>query len=214
MSDIISTLLYYTLYALLALLIILIPLGVLIYFLPEKIKKKHWILEFLSNIGKNFIEKSNQPTNQTSLSLNFSSFSSSISDVLKSFKPESFSSEQELEKQLAQYLRGQGFQVKRQVHIGEKERIDLKVSDGFSDYYIEIKEINSKSAIDRAIGQIERYLQYLNPSQLIFLALITKNIDTRELDLIRQKGVEVVEIQAFKKQNHKKRKEININIRV
>jgi len=74
--------------------------------------------------------------------------------------------------------------------------------------------IYSKSAIDRAIGQVERYLQYLNPSQLIFLALITKNIDTRELDLIKQKGVEVVEIQAFKKQNNRKRKEININIRV
>jgi len=136
MSDILITFLYYTLYGIFGLFLVLIVFGAIAYFLPEEIRKKHWVLEFLYNIGKNFMEKSNQPVSQTSLSLNFPSFSSSISDVLKSFKPESFSSEQELEKQLTQYLRGQGFQVKRQIHIGERERIDLKVSDGFSDYYI------------------------------------------------------------------------------
>jgi maleate cis-trans isomerase len=194
---------------------VVIPLGFLTYFLPENIKKKHWIFQFLSNIGENFIKNANKSINTNlSLNFNFSSFSSSIVEVLRGFKPESFSSEQELEKQLAQYLRGQGFEVKRQVHIGERERIDLKVSDNFQDYYIEIKEINSKSAIDRAVGQIERYLRYLNPSNLIFLALITKNIDTKDLDLIRNKGVEVVEIQAFKKQNNRRKKEINISIKV
>jgi hypothetical protein len=211
MNNILLSTLHYLLYFALGLFILLIFLGVIAYFLPENIRKKHWILEFLHNIGKNFIEKANQPSNQTNLSFNFSS---SIPEVLKSFKPEAFSSEQELEKQLAQYLKGKGFQVKRQVHIGERERVDLKVSDGLSDYFIEIKEINSKSAIDRSIGQIERYLQYLNPSQLIFLALITKNIDTSTLDLIRQKGVEVIEIQAFKNKNNKRKKEININIKV
>ncbi|MEO2154601.1 MAG: hypothetical protein ABGW69_02225 [Nanoarchaeota archaeon] len=43
---------------------------------------------------------------------------------------------------------------------------------------------------------------------------MTKNIDTKDLDLIRQKGIEVVEIQAFKKQNNKRKKEININIKI
>ncbi|MEO2154600.1 MAG: hypothetical protein ABGW69_02220 [Nanoarchaeota archaeon] len=99
--DLIATLLTWIFYIILIAIIILIPLGLLVYFLPENTKKKHWFLQFLSNIGENFIKNANKPTN-INLSFNFSSFGSSIVEVLKGFKPESFSSEQELEKQLAQ----------------------------------------------------------------------------------------------------------------
>ncbi|HIQ49973.1 MAG TPA: hypothetical protein EYH56_02130 [Nanoarchaeota archaeon] len=196
--------------------------AVIIAVLPEDLARRNNLFYSLWKIGKNIhknMEKQSKEWEKGAkldINFNFSSFSSSIVEVLKSFEPETFSSEQELEKQLTQFLKGQGFQVERQINIGPKERIDLKVSDGFQTYYVEIKEINSKSTIDRAVGQVERYLQYISPYQLVFLALITKNVDIKDLDLIKQKGVEVVEIKtvAKKSNNNRKSKTINISIKV
>jgi len=216
--DLLFTLVEWLIY----LAVFFIIAAVIIAVLPEDLARRNNLFYSLWKIGKNIhknMEKQSKEWEKGAkldINFNFSSFSSSIVEVLKSFEPETFSSEQELEKQLTQFLKGQGFQVERQINIGPKERIDLKVSDGFQTYYVEIKEINSKSTIDRAVGQVERYLQYISPYQLVFLALITKNVDIKDLDLIKQKGVEVVEIKtvAKKSNNNRKSKTINISIKV
>jgi len=70
---------------------------------------------------------------------------------LRDFVPEPVTNEEDLEKQMTQYLRAKGYKVDRQVRLGKGLRADLRVGNCI----IEIKIAYNRDALQRLIGQVE-----------------------------------------------------------
>jgi len=64
--------------------------------------------------------------------------------------------EEDLEKQLFQYLKAKGYNVKRQIRMRNGLRVDLFV-DGC---IIELKIVKNRSSLQRLIGQVADYRQF------------------------------------------------------
>ncbi|MCE4620622.1 MAG: hypothetical protein F7C33_06340 [Desulfurococcales archaeon] len=75
---------------------------------------------------------------------------------LRAFQPEPVLNEEDLEKQLTQYLRAKGYQVERQVKLGRGLRADLRVGDCI----VELKIAYGRDVLQRLLGQLRDYREY------------------------------------------------------
>ena len=75
---------------------------------------------------------------------------------LERFTPEAVRDEEELEKQLYQYLKAKGYRVTRQPRLPQGLRADLKVDECI----IELKILRTREQAQRLIGQIQDYRKY------------------------------------------------------
>lgn len=95
-------------------------------------------------------------------------------EALREFEPEPIRDEYDLEKQLYQFLKAKGFNLKRQAKIGGGLTVDML----FGKLGIELKVPTQRTHLQRLIGQVEDYLKRLD--HLIVLILNTgkvKNLD-------------------------------------
>ncbi len=94
-----------------------------------------------------------------------------IVNVLQEFKPEPVRDEEELEKQLYQYLRARlpEVPIQRQVYVGSY-RVDLQIGP----CGIELKIPRNKSHLQRLIGQVKDYSEQLD-------CIITLILDTGQV---------------------------------
>ncbi|NJE31169.1 hypothetical protein E3E38_08950 [Thermococcus sp. 18S1] len=80
-------------------------------------------------------------------------------DLLEDFQPETVRDEEDLEKQLYQFLRARlGSSVKRQYPVGD-QKIDIAIGDSVG---IEIKIAESRSRLQRLVGQVLDYVEYFD----------------------------------------------------
>ncbi len=79
-----------------------------------------------------------------------------IMEALNTFRPVRVRDEEDLEKQLYQYLRAKGFNVERQPQIAPGLRPDLRVDDCI----LEIKVPQARGDLQRLVGQAEDYLEH------------------------------------------------------
>ena len=100
-----------------------------------------------------------------------------IIEAVKNFRPEPIYDENDLEKQLYQYLKAKfpDLPVRRQVKLGEGLKIDLKVGP----CGIELKVPKSRSHLQRLIGQVRDYSEYLNcVIAVVFDAGVVKDLNS------------------------------------
>lgn len=112
-----------------------------------------------------------------------------ILDILEDFKPETVRDEEDLEKQLYQFLRARlGSSVRRQYQVGD-QKIDIVVGDSVG---IEIKIADSRSKLQRLVGQVLDYREYFDEVIAVILD-VGANVDLeRYIQKLKELGVEVV----------------------
>ena len=76
-----------------------------------------------------------------------------IIKLLKEFEAESIRDEEDLEKQVYQYLVAKGLNVERQVQLPDGSRVDLRIGKCL----MEIKVARNNTVLKRLIGQIVKY---------------------------------------------------------
>ncbi len=82
-----------------------------------------------------------------------------IFDILADFRPETVRDEEDFEKQLYQFLRARlGSNVRRQVPVGD-QKIDIAISNEVG---IELKIAESRSKLQRLVGQVMDYVDYFD----------------------------------------------------
>ena len=123
---------------------------------------------------------------------------------LKSFEPEPIYYEEDLEKQLYQYLRAREYRVRRQVEVKPELKADLVVGDCI----IELKIARGQEALQRLLGQVDQYLQVV--SCVIAFILDVDQMSQRALfefvKLIKSKGAKVVIVEGRLKAKFRRRK--------
>lgn len=112
-----------------------------------------------------------------------------ILDILEDFQPETVRDEEDLEKQLYQFLRARlGSNVKRQYQV-EDQKIDIAVGDSVG---IEIKIAENRSKLQRLVGQILDYVEHFDEVIAVVLD-IGANVDLeRYIQKLKNLGAEVV----------------------
>ncbi|AEC51596.1 hypothetical protein PNA2_0680 [Pyrococcus sp. NA2] len=125
-----------------------------------------------------------------------------IVDVLMDFEPETVRDEEDLEKQLYQFLRARfGSRVQRQYPIGD-QKIDVVIDGRIG---IEVKIAESRGKLQRLVGQVLDYIEYLDEVIAVILDVgANVNLDgyTRKLKSL---GVEVVVLEGTVKRKGKSR---------
>ena len=116
-----------------------------------------------------------------------------ILDILEDFQPETVRDEEDLEKQLYQFLRARlGSNVKRQYQVGD-QKIDIAVGDSVG---IEIKIAESRSKLQRLVGQVLDYVEYFDEVIAVILD-VGANVDIDNyIKKLRQLGAEVVVLEG------------------
>ncbi|NJE84340.1 hypothetical protein E3E23_00565 [Thermococcus sp. CX2] len=116
-----------------------------------------------------------------------------ILDILLDFEPETVRDEEDLEKQLYQYLRARlGSQVQRQVPVGD-QKIDIVIGNGVG---IEIKIAESRSKLQRLVGQVLDYVEYFDEVIAVILD-VGANVDIDSyIKKLRRLGAEVVVLEG------------------
>ena len=110
---------------------------------------------------------------------------------LSAFQPEPVLNEEDLEKQVTQYLRAKGHQVERQVKLGRGLRADLRVNDCI----VELKIAYGRDVLQRLLGQLRDYKEYSD----CVVALILdpgNNIARKYTRKIREIGAHPIVIQG------------------
>ncbi|RLG83112.1 MAG: hypothetical protein DRO40_05765 [Thermoprotei archaeon] len=120
-----------------------------------------------------------------------------VIQALQEFKPEPVRDEEELEKQLYQYLKARlpGIPIQRQVYLGPY-RIDLQVGP----CGVELKIPRSKTHLQRLIGQVRDYSEYLDC--MVTLILDTGQVSrlTSYIETLEETGIIPIIIQGRLKQ--------------
>lgn len=116
-----------------------------------------------------------------------------ILDLLEDFQPETVRDEEDLEKQLYQFLRARlGSSVKRQYPVGD-QKIDIAIEDSVG---IEIKIAESRSKLQRLVGQVLDYVEYFDEVIAVILD-VGANVDIDSyIKKLRQLGAEVVVLEG------------------
>lgn len=112
-----------------------------------------------------------------------------IVDILFDFEPETVRDEEDLEKQLYQYLKARlGSRVTRQYPAGD-QKIDIAVDGRVG---IEIKIAESRSKLQRLVGQVLDYVEYFDEVIAVILD-VGANVDIDSyVKKLRGLGAEVV----------------------
>ena len=120
-----------------------------------------------------------------------------VIQALQEFRPEPVRDEEELEKQLYQYLKARlpGIPIQRQVYLGPY-RIDLQVGP----CGVELKIPRSKTHLQRLIGQVRDYSEYLDC--MVTLILDTGQVSrlTSYIETLEETGIFPIIIQGRLKQ--------------
>lgn len=130
-----------------------------------------------------------------------------IIELLKEFRPETVTNEEDLEKQLYQFLRAKlGDRVTRQYQLDKagNQRIDIAIDGKIG---IEIKIAESSSRLQRLVGQVLDYRDYLDQIIALILDIGAKVDLSRYTEKLSQLGAQVIILQGTLK---KYRKEIVI----
>ncbi len=116
-----------------------------------------------------------------------------VLDLLEDFQPETVRDEEDLEKQLYQFLRARlGSNVKRQYPVGD-QKIDIAIGDSVG---IEIKIAESRSKLQRLVGQVLDYVEYFDEVIAVILD-VGANVDIDSyIKKLRQLGAEVVVLEG------------------
>lgn len=116
-----------------------------------------------------------------------------ILDILQDFEPETVRDEEDLEKQLYQYLRARlGSQVQRQYPVGD-QKIDIAIGNRVG---IEIKIAESRSRLQRLVGQVLDYVEYFDDVIAVILD-VGANVDIDSyIKKLRRLGAEVVVLEG------------------
>ncbi|GBF08576.1 hypothetical protein apy_03010 [Aeropyrum pernix] len=111
-------------------------------------------------------------------------------DELEEFQPVHVRNEEDLEKQLYQYLKARGHMIERQPLVAPGLRPDLRVGDCI----IELKVPRGRGDLQRLLGQVEDYLRY-NRCLIVYI-LDTGMIPWAMLKTykhrLREKGAKVI----------------------
>jgi hypothetical protein len=112
-----------------------------------------------------------------------------ILDILFDFGPETVRDEEDLEKQLYQYLKANlGSRVARQYPVGD-QKIDIAIDGKIG---IEIKIAESRSKLQRLVGQVLDYVEYFDEVIAVILD-VGANVDIDSyVQKLRKLGAEVV----------------------
>ena len=117
---------------------------------------------------------------------------------LEEFKPEPVVNEEDLEKQLYQYLKAKGYNVKRQVGVKPRLYADLVVDDR---YIIEIKIARKQKDMQRLIGQVAQYRK-VSDCVIAFILDIGR-VDLNEFkELLEEEKAKVVIVKGRLKRKH------------
>ncbi|HIH72409.1 hypothetical protein GBV73_09605 [Thermococcus sp. 101 C5] len=116
-----------------------------------------------------------------------------IIDILYDFEPEVVRDEEDLEKQLYQYLRARlGSQVQRQVSVGD-QKVDIVIGDRIG---IELKIAESRSKLQRLVGQVLDYVDYFDEVIAVILD-VGATVDLESyVKKLRALGAEVVVLEG------------------
>jgi len=116
-----------------------------------------------------------------------------ILNILEDFQPETVRDEEDLEKQLYQYLRARlGSEVQRQVPVGD-QKVDIVIGGRIG---IEIKIAESRSKLQRLVGQVLDYVEYFDEVIAVILD-VKANVDIdRYIEKLRMLGAEVVVLEG------------------
>ncbi|CAD5244579.1 hypothetical protein [Thermococcus camini] len=116
-----------------------------------------------------------------------------ILDILEDFHPETVRDEEDLEKQLYQFLRARlGSNVRRQYQVGD-QKIDIAVGDSVG---IEIKIAENRSKLQRLVGQVLDYVEHFDEVIAVILD-VGANVDIDNyIKKLRQLGTEVVVLEG------------------
>ena len=116
-----------------------------------------------------------------------------ILDILQDFEPETVRDEEDLEKQLYQYLRARlGGQVQRQVPVGD-QKVDIVIGGRIG---IELKIAESRSKLQRLVGQVLDYVDYFDEVIAVILD-VGATVDLESyIKKLRMLGAEVVVLEG------------------
>ncbi|USS41469.1 hypothetical protein NF865_04660 [Thermococcus aggregans] len=116
-----------------------------------------------------------------------------VVDILFDFEPEIVRDEEDLEKQLYQYLKARlGRHVVRQYPVGD-QKIDIAIGDRIG---IEIKIAESRSKLQRLVGQVLDYVEYFDEVIAVILD-VGANVDIDSyIQKLRRLGAEVVVLEG------------------
>ena len=116
-----------------------------------------------------------------------------IVDILFDFEPETVRDEEDLEKQLYQYLKARlGRRVVRQYPVGD-QKIDIAIDGRIG---IELKIAESRSKLQRLVGQVLDYVEYFDEVIAVILD-VGANVDIDSyIKKLRQLGAEVVVLEG------------------
>lgn len=99
-----------------------------------------------------------------------------IFDILSDFRPETVRDEEDFEKQLYQFLKARlGSRVRRQVPVGS-QTIDIAIGDEVG---IEVKIAESRSKLQRLVGQVLDYTEYFDDVIAVILD-VGANVDLED----------------------------------
>lgn len=172
--------------------------------LARKYKIRHRdVIQDLENYRKQLFQEDDS-TEETYTNQSQSENSpTDIIELLREFRPETVTSEEDLEKQLYQFLRAKlGDRVARQYQLDKagNQRIDIAIDGKIG---IEIKIAESSSRLQRLVGQVLDYRDYLDQ----VIALIYDTGAKVDLDRYTEKlsklGADVVIIQGPLKKHRK-----------
>lgn len=112
-----------------------------------------------------------------------------IFDLLQDFRPETVRNEEDLEKQLYQFLRARlGNKVRRQAPVGD-QKIDIAIDNEVG---IELKIAESRSKLQQLVGQVVDYMSYFDEVIAVILD-VGANVDIDDyIKKLRRLGAEVV----------------------
>ncbi|WP_197704275.1 hypothetical protein [Thermococcus henrietii] len=116
-----------------------------------------------------------------------------VLDLLQDFQPEAVRDEEDFEKQLYQFLRARlGSRVRRQVSVGN-QKIDIAIG---SEVGIELKIAESRSKLQRLVGQVLDYVEYFDEVIAVILD-VGANVDIDNyIRKLHQLGAKVVVLEG------------------
>jgi len=116
-----------------------------------------------------------------------------VLDILQDFEPETVRDEEDLEKQLYQFLKARlGSQVQRQVIVGD-QKIDVVIGDSIG---IELKIAESRSKLQRLVGQVLDYVEYFDEVIAVILDVGASVDIDNYIKKLRMLGAEVVVLEG------------------
>ncbi|ASJ13380.1 hypothetical protein A3L14_11030 [Thermococcus thioreducens] len=116
-----------------------------------------------------------------------------VVDILFDFEPETVRDEEDLEKQLYQYLRARlGRRVVRQYPVGD-QKIDIAIDGNVG---IELKIAESRSKLQRLVGQVLDYVEYFDEVIAVILD-VGANVDIdKYIKKLRRLGAKVIVLEG------------------